>query len=305
MLYSLVDTSNIINISYSVFLKNQLDKNGKDYIIKEDDLGLFWHLFVRKISSFFTTYKNNIFCFEGLNSTKWRKEVYPPYKANREARKSDPNYEFISKIYQDTEKLLSMFPCKTLRVENCEADDCIYVMSKYLTEQENEVIICSGDKDLIQIKNFFDGVEVYNPIKKISQKENKNILLEKSICGDKSDNILGLPRIGEKTLEKMLNDKVLWNTKMTPENLELFENIMSIVDLRRFPQKFQDAILNDYKSKEFNKFNKNGVEAFFVENALIQCLNDWGRLSSEIEYCIADNNVGNIEDELEELLNGM
>ena len=81
-----VDTSNIFFITWSIFKKDCLQKNGNDYVIKEEDLGLFYHMFLRKIMPFITTYKDCIFCFEGLHSTKWRREIFPPYKENRKDR---------------------------------------------------------------------------------------------------------------------------------------------------------------------------------------------------------------------------
>ena len=90
-----VDTSNIFFITWSMFVKDQLTKNGEDYVIKEDDLGLFYHMFIMKIMSYITVYKDIVFCFEGKSSTTWRKQVYPPYKANRKQAQDNPNYKFV------------------------------------------------------------------------------------------------------------------------------------------------------------------------------------------------------------------
>src|SRR5574344_106199 len=225
-MYCLVDCSNITNISFAVFVKMLKDKNGDDYAITENDIGFFWHLFVHKIKDYFITYKDIVFCFEGRNSTGWRKSVYPPYKANREERKDNPDYKLIGTCYKQVEEFLSLFHCKTMRVDNCEADDVIYSLSEYLTKKGEEVNIVSSDKDLVQIINYFDGVSVYNPIKKTMQSKDENILLEQAICGDSSDNTSGVQGIGQKTLEKMLADKTVWAKKMTKENDAVYKNIL-------------------------------------------------------------------------------
>lgn len=281
-------------------------KNGNDYVIKEEDLGMFWHLYIHKIKDYLCSYKDIIFCGEGFNSTKWRKETYPPYKENRKARADNPDYKFIGKCYKDVEKFIDLLGLIPLKTENCEADDEIYKLSEYFTSKGDDVLIVSSDKDLTQIATFFDGVSVYSPIKKECLPIDENIIIEKSIVGDPSDNILGIPKIGKKTFEKMLQDKILWDKKMTPENVELHEKILSIVDLRKYPKKFQDDILENYKNYDKKELDIEGVEKFYIDNGLNQCLREWSELSSEMLLLNRsdDSSILDAEDELEQLING-
>ena len=306
----LIDNSNIINICYSTFVKLLHDKNGPDYVIKEDDLGFFWHLYVNKIKDYLSSYKELIFCGEGHNSTKWRKEQYALYKENRKDRAENPDYAFIVKCYKEVEDFLKNFHCKAIRVENCEADDVIYKLSEYYTNKGEQVKIISSDKDLTQICGFFDGVSVYNPMSSINKKcvaitnaenYNENIILEKAVVGDASDNIKGIPRCGAKTFEKMLADKSEWNKVMLkPENADLFEKLLNIVDLRRFPKNYQENIIQTFENTPFNKFEPMGVEKFYLEKNLNQCLKDWSSLSSDIQLMLSGNesNETSAEDEI-------
>src|SRR5574344_211216 len=301
-MYCLVDASNVVNIAYSVFVRLEQKNNGPDYVVKEGDLGFFWHLFMHDVKDYFTSYSDLVFCFEGMNSTAWRKSVYPLYKANRAARKEDPNYALLPKVYGQVEEMLSLFHCKTMRVENCEADDDIFALSEHLSKAGEQVMIVSSDKDLVQIMNYFDGVHVYSPIKKTNQAKDENILLEKAICGDSSDNIAGVHGIGPKTLEKMLADKAVWAKKMTPENVDTYESILKIVDLRKFPKEYHDNIIDIFEKKQYNKFDKEAVEAFYMKYGLLQCQNEWSELSSGIEMMLNGNSERSAEQELEELL---
>ena len=95
----LVDNSNIINISYAVFVETMHKNNGQDYVIKETDLGMFWHLYMHKIKDYLSSYKKIIFCGEGKASIKWRKEKYPLYKENRKKRGENPDYDHIITCY--------------------------------------------------------------------------------------------------------------------------------------------------------------------------------------------------------------
>lgn len=312
----LVDNSNIINICYSTFVKLMRDKNGSDYVVKEEDLGMFWHLYVRKIKDYLCTYKNIIFCGEGHNSTKWRKEKYPLYKENRKDRADDPNYGYIRRCYEETDEFLKLFHCKTIRVDDCEADDVIYKLSEYFTKKGDQVKIISSDKDLTQICGFFDGVTVYNPMSSVNQRcvaittfenMNKNIIMEKAIVGDASDNIKGLPGCGLKTFEKMLTDPLEWSKKMQKgDNAKLYETILSVVDLSRYPREFHDRIIDKFKSLDYYEFDIQGVEKFFFEKNLNQCLRDWTSWSGDILLALKQDNEAEMlsaEEEIMELLN--
>lgn len=270
-----VDTSNIFFITWSMFKKDCLQKNGDDYVIREEDLGLFYHMFLRKIMPFITSYKDCIFCFEGVYSTKWRKEVFPPYKENRKDTKEDPNYKWVGPMMEKMLEYLSYFHCKTLKVDYCEGDDCIYQVCKYYAEKGEHIRIISSDKDLSQIINFYpEQVTQYNPIKQINIEKNENILLEKALVGDASDNIKAFKGIGPKTFEKMLEDKEVWNKKMTPANQQMLETVMNIIDLRKYPQKYQDAIKAEIE-KPWNEFDEASIEKFLLDNGLKVCYNDW------------------------------
>jgi len=298
-----VDTSNIFFMVWSMFKKDCLKKNGNDYVIQEDDLGLFYHMFLRKIMPFITSYKDCIFCFEGVHSTKWRKEIYPPYKENRKDAKEDPNYKWVGPMMEKTLEYLSHFHCKILKVENCEGDDCIYQTCKYYADKGEQVRIISSDKDLSQIINFYpEQVSQYNPIRMANVEKNENILLEKALVGDVSDNIKAFKGIGPKTFEKMLEDKEVWNKKMTVENEKMLETVMKIIDLRKFPQKFQNLIKEEL-DKPWNNFDKDSVEKFLLDNGLKSCYNEW------TTKWINDIEAQNFEqddamEEIENILNG-
>lgn len=313
----LVDASNIFFIAFAIFKRMMQEKNNDpEYLIKEDDIGFFWHLLVKKITPYLSSYDNIVFCFEGLHSTAWRKSKYPLYKENRASAKSDENYtNWVPKLIGNFESFLKLFHCKTIRVDNCEADDVIYKLSEYFTSSGEQVNIISSDKDLTQICGFFDGVTVFNPMSSVNKKcvatttaenYNKNIITEKAIVGDPSDNIKGIPRCGKKTLEKMLADKLEWNKVMNKgDSAKLYETILDIVDLRRFPKEYQSSIIEKFESFDYYNFEPMAVEKFYMEHNLNQCLRGWSSLSGDIQMMLAGNkNVSkSAEDEILELLN--
>jgi len=313
-LVCLVDGVNLFFITWSAFKRMMQDKNhDPNYVIKKEDLGLFYHMLFKKTKDYLTTYKDLVFAFEGLHSTAWRKQKYLPYKENRAAAKEDPNYAMVSPLIGDYKELLKCFHCKVMEVENCEGDDVIYKLSEYFTSKGEQVNIVSSDRDLTQICGFFDGVTVYNPMSQINSKciamtnaenYNKNIIVEKAIVGDASDNIKGLPRVGEKTFEKMLTDKAEWAKIMGKgDNATLYETILDIVDLRRYPKEYQDKIIEEFESFDYYNFNPQKVEAFFFNHALRKCLDEWSSTAGEISMMLNGKEEASAEEEIIELLN--
>ena len=110
-------------------------------------------------------------------------------------------------------KLLSSLPVCQIYVEDAEADDAIGYLCKYKLKNKNKIII-SGDHDYYQL--IGKDCIVYSPNSKSFIDKNKvierygihpdNFCLAKSMVGDKSDNIPGLPGVGYKTLAKEFGD---------------------------------------------------------------------------------------------------
>lgn len=161
-----------------------------------------------------------IFCWEGKNSSKRRKQLLPEYKQDRTVRKSlnrtfeweTPEEEWIAfkkQLYR-IKQYLDTMPIVQLEVENQEADDLIAYVSNYCFPNNNKIII-SSDKDYFQL--ISNSVSVFRPIKKELITTNKmleeygcspkNWILMKCIIGDKSDSVAGIKGIGIKTAIKL------------------------------------------------------------------------------------------------------
>jgi 5'-3' exonuclease len=124
---------------------------------------------------------------------------------NRET--DDENFERQKYVLQN---ILEELCIRQYEFENVEGDDIISYYVKHKKDNE-KVVIVSSDKDLTQL--ISDTVIVYNPrMKDFITKDNsvekigithENVVLEKILCGDVSDNIKGVKGIGEQTLIKL------------------------------------------------------------------------------------------------------
>ena len=89
----------------------------------------------------------------------WRKEIYPPYKADR-VRSTDIDWETAYAKLDNLKKIIAEnTPWKVITVPHCEADDIIAVLSRASTRTPCTVF--SGDSDYLQLVS--DNIRVFNP----------------------------------------------------------------------------------------------------------------------------------------------
>lgn len=132
--------------------------------------------------------------------TNFRKDIYPEYKANRIAQPKPKHLRDLQAY--SLEKLNA-----EVAPENLEADD---VLGIYQTE---DTIICSLDKDLLQVpgKHFsweINGKGWTRPDTFIEQTELEGLRLFYKQClkGDRADNVKGIEGLGEKKATAILMD---------------------------------------------------------------------------------------------------
>ena len=138
-----------------------------------------------------------------------RKDIYADYKAQRD-QPAEVAVEQFSRVKRELSK---RYP--VLSAEGYEADDIIASIVAHLGDEiEDGVTIASGDKDLMQLVTQYVTVlsvqtgERYGPDEVVAKwgVQPTKLLDLLSLCGDKSDNVPGVPRVGPKTAAKLLHD---------------------------------------------------------------------------------------------------
>ena len=165
-----------------------------------------------------------IVVWEGGGS-KRKRDLYKNYKKGSKPRKMNRYYSeedipdsLNNRNYQlkTLIDILSKLPVCQIYVEDAEADDAIGYICQYKLSKKSKIIV-SGDHDYYQL--ISDNCIVYSPNSKSFVNKNKviekygihpsNFCLAKSVVGDKSDNIAGVPGAGFKTLSKEFGDLLL------------------------------------------------------------------------------------------------
>ncbi|MCB1123595.1 MAG: DNA polymerase I, partial [Verrucomicrobiae bacterium] len=164
---------------------------------------------------------------------------FPAYKAQREEMPED-----LAAAIPVVDKITTAFDIPVLRLDGYEADDIIGTLAKRFVKEDFEVYMVTPDKDFAQLVQ--PGIFLYKPGRQGSDAEILGVdeVREKygvdspeqvidllGLWGDSSDNIPGVPGIGEKTGAKLLKqfgsiENLLANTDQLKgkqkENLENF-----------------------------------------------------------------------------------
>ena len=147
------------------------------------------------------------------DSTSFRNEIYPEYKANRPEPPEDLRPQFP--LIRDATRAFSL-PC--IEEQGLEADDLIASYARAAQRKGWDVTIVSSDKDLMQLVGEVDGAR----IDMLDTMKSQRIYIEEvedkfgvkpelvgdvlALMGDSVDNIPGIYGIGPKTASKLISE---------------------------------------------------------------------------------------------------
>jgi DNA polymerase-1 len=245
--------------------------------------------FLRSLGSLINTNKPTsvYIVFDGIGSSINRKNLLPEYKSGRNLSRmtnhsgfEDLDDEQDSKVNQIARLIhyLKCLPVNLISLDKVEADDIIAYLTSYMsTKYNSKCIIVSADKDFLQLVN--DNITVYSPIIKESYTPKTvkdkfglppyNFILYKTLMGDNSDKIEGVPGLGPKKLFKLFPE--LTDDKVTLENIfeisadKYKENIIySKIILN------EDKLRNNYKVMNLGSPLMDEDEKLYVETIVDQ-----------------------------------
>ncbi len=179
----------------------------------------------------------------------FRKDLYPDYKANRSAMPED----LVTQIPY-IKRVVEAFGLPGIEMPGYEADDIIATLAKKFAAQGMEVTVVTGDKDLMQIVSdrvhLLDTMKdkIYGPAEVTERFGGADKVVEvQALSGDSSDNIPGVPGIGEKTAKMLIDEYGDVETLLA--NLDQLkgkrrENLENFADLARLSKKLVTLVDN-------------------------------------------------------------
>lgn len=148
-----------------------------------------------------------------LHAPTFRHKVYEEYKGTRK-----PMPEELREQVPVLKEVLRAMGICVMEQEGLEADDILGTIGRRMEAAGHDVVIVSGDRDLLQLAG--DHILIRIPKTKPGRTEIENYRTQevldkyqilpprivdlKALMGDSSDNITGVPSIGEKTATKLL-----------------------------------------------------------------------------------------------------
>jgi len=143
----------------------------------------------------------------------FRHEEYESYKANRPKMSED-----LASQFGQVKKVISALNIPIFEVEGYEADDVLGTLAKEASEKGLETVIVTGDTDTFQLigpsvkvltsRRQFSDTVIYDEegIKERYGLTPRQLIDLKGLKGDPSDNISGVPGIGDKTAAQLLQE---------------------------------------------------------------------------------------------------
>ena len=181
-----------------------------------------------------------------ISKKTFRSELYSDYKGNRS---SAPD-EFKLQV-KTLQELLDKFNIPQVSKEGFEADDVLGTLSKKLNDKNKEVMIVTGDRDSFQLisdktkilytKRGISDTQLFNE-KEFNEKyviKTNQYIEYLALKGDPSDNIPGLPGVGEKTAINLLlkyeNINNIYKNldELTPKLKETFSSNKDLLDISK------------------------------------------------------------------------
>lgn len=211
-----------------------------------------------------------IVCWDG-GTPAFRKELVPEYKANRTRDWTDLEVESFYGQIKDLRRVLPAMGVVNLFKKGVEADDLMYQASRTI---DDACIIYTGDGDLLQAVTADGRVQVYMPVKEsmvnwdnfkeLVGVEPKHFLDFRTMKGDASDNIKGVPGIGEKlaadvletygSLDRAMVQAISWEepwrankrakSKLEAVTQDYIDSIRKVMDLSNGVQDLSTTIKN-------------------------------------------------------------
>lgn len=206
----------------------------------------------------------------------FRHEQYEDYKAGRKQMPDELRGQFPI-----VKEMLRLLDINIYELDGFEADDIIGTLAKFAESKGIEVYIVTGDKDALQLatekinvvitKKGVSEVEIYNEKRMVEEfgVTPTQFIDVKGLMGDKSDNIPGVPGIGEKTAFKLIQsygsvEAVLTNIDEI-SGKKLKENLLTYSEQAVFSKKLAtikvdvpiEFDLESIKSKE--NYDKEGL----------------------------------------------
>ncbi|MDE3023112.1 MAG: hypothetical protein KGI54_14900 [Pseudomonadota bacterium] len=251
-----------------------------------------------RIKKKFPDHGEIVICCDSKNY--WRKDFYPFYKIGRKELRADSPLDWnlvsdtINGLHDDIKEY---FPYKVIKVDKCEADDVIAVLSKFLAGYHNglcsksePIMIISSDGDFKQLQ-VIPTLRQYSLAmeKEIIENDPETFLYEKILKGDLGDGVVNVLSEDDALALKIRQKPITavriakWkqyhvNTGCLHEDLDVrkYNRNKQLMDLlNEIPMQYENEIVEMFLNS--NPVSKLKTGTYFIKNRM-------KNLHSELSY---------------------
>ncbi len=219
-----------------------------------------------------------------VSAPTFRHKMYDAYKGTRK-----PMADELRQQVPLIKEMLKAMGVKVIEMEGYEADDVLGTLSVKGEKAGMKVAVISGDRDLLQLAT--ENVMIRIPKTKRTGTEIENYLAAdvmekygvtptefidvKALQGDTSDNIPGVPGIGEKTAGALI--AAYHNIEAVHENAEVIKppragkNIVEYWDQAVMSKELATIIVDAPIEYDFADAKLDGIDSLYTEEAFLMC----------------------------------
>lgn len=197
--------------------------------------------------------------FDGLDSRKPRRDIYPAYKDTKSRQKNSQDrtkYEVL-KVFKH-EKLPKIGGCMMIEIPFVEADDIIRKLTKYHVSVGHQVTISSNDVDIAELTSLPGVIQPQARLPQHCRPE--QLCIYKTLVGDSGDNIKGLKGFGEKAWENLSESDLQVLTQKITDKSSTFDVELDDAKLTLKVQQNWDEILMWYSVVSYIDFEDSLIQ---------------------------------------------
>ena len=243
----------------------------------------------------------------------FRHRIYEDYKANRPPMPDDMSIQIPF-----TKEIIKNLNIKIIEKEGYEADDVIGTLARLCEDKGFKIIIVSSDKDFRQIispnismwDSMNDRITDYSSLKKTYGFEPEKFIDIMGLSGDVSDNIPGVPGIGEKTAVNLIKEfgsfdnlfehaaeikrnKLRENLQKSKEKAVLSRKLVRIDQFVPIDDKIDNFEIGEPDKEELSRiFNDMEFKELWEEYAPRQ------KVSKDYRLCLSKNSLKELTKEI-------
>lgn len=233
-------------------------------------------MFFRSLRSIVEEHGPNRAYFVLEGNPKANYAALPEYKANRIAEEGSERHIQMQDFHRQKRIIVDLmqrfFPVSCVRHPDFEADDTLANLIR-TGSRSIEWTVLSSDTDFIQLLQRYPNVRLYNPVRKAYVTPPEYPYVEwKALRGDATDNIPGIPGVGDKTAAKIVSSPQKLAEYVSRDDVaELYERNLKLVRFADWSEEEMGSMTSSSPTRDWDavkaEFERMGFASIVADKS--------------------------------------